>query len=272
MSPRAINDMSDRNYHHHDSSKAASTFQLDALVQQDNKPALNCVHHFEMMTVNEVQQPLIAAEEISKLRKRDRPYLILDIRDVDAYKQGRIVTSKSYPAVRLSRSVNYESKDMIKFKNVPGKLIIVADADESLAAKFATVLIQRGYDNVFVLSGGLRVAKIKFPEQLITPPDFDVDDQDDFDEAFVEDQIHVIEAFLEEALTSGTSRLSSLAPSSSTRNNPGWPSRISSSQSNLPSLMTNNEPNVRHKARQVPLGGNYYPPRPQRTSFNSRRS
>lgn len=269
--------MSDRNYHHHDSSKAASTFQLDALVQPSvaqDKP--HCVHHFEVISTNEVvtaqQQPLI---EESKLRKRDRPYLILDIRDVDQYKQGRIVTSKSYPAVRLSRSVNYESRDMIKFKNAPGKLIIVADADESLAAKFATVLIQRGYDNVFVLSGGLRVARIKFPEQLITPlVDFDVDDQDDLDEAFGEDQIHVIEAFLEEALTSGTSRLSSLAPSSSARNNPGpgWPSRISSSQSNLPSLMSNNEPSVRHKARQVPLGGNYYPPRPQRTSFNSRRS
>ena len=30
LSPRAINDMSDRAYHHHDSTKAASTFMLDA--------------------------------------------------------------------------------------------------------------------------------------------------------------------------------------------------------------------------------------------------
>ena len=60
----------------------------------------------------------------------------------------------------------------------------------------------------------------------------------------------------------------------------GWPSRIessrlSSSQSNLPSLINSisgNDQTIRHKARQVPLGVNYYPPRPQRTSFNSRRS
>ena len=98
-----------------------------------------------------------------------------------------------------------------------------------MAAKFATVLIQRGYDNIFVLSGGLRVAKIKFPEQLITKCDFDVDDQDDFDEMLEEDQIHILEAFLEEAMTAGSgSRMSSRS---------GWPSRISSSQSNLPSLM-----------------------------------
>ena len=119
------------------------------------------------------------------------------------------------------------------------------------------------------------MAKIKFPEQLITPCLYDVDDQDDFDETVGEDQIHVIEAFLEEALTSGTSRLSSVAPSARS----GWPSRISSSQSNLPALTGNQDatgaPQVgmhRHKARQVPLGANYYPPRPQRTSFNSRRS
>ena len=48
-------------------------------------------------------------------KKRDRPYLILDIRDQEQYKQGRIVTSKSYPAVRLSRSVNYETRDMYRY-------------------------------------------------------------------------------------------------------------------------------------------------------------
>lgn len=182
--------MSDREYHHHDSSKAASTFMLEAPPSDPPRPAY-------------VEQPQ-TIEPVNK--KRDRPYLILDIRDQENYKKGRIVTSKSYPASRLIRSVNYETKDMLKYKNVPGKLIIVVDADESMSAKFATTLIQRGYDNIFVLSGGLRVAQIKFPEQLITPCGFDVDDQDDFDESMVEDQIHVVEAFLEEALTSGTSR------------------------------------------------------------------
>ena len=54
------------------------------------------------------------------MKKRERPYLILDIRDEEAFKKARIVTSKSYPAPRLSRSVNYESKDMLKYKNVQG--------------------------------------------------------------------------------------------------------------------------------------------------------
>jgi len=257
MSPRSINDMSDKAYHHNDSTKAASTFQLDAPPPDPPAPVAHHHHHLYDGEINEDQKPM--------LKKRDRPYLILDIRDQDHYKQGRIVTSKSFPAPRLARSVNWETKDLVRLKNVPGKLIVVADSDESKAANFATILVQRGYDNVFVLSGGLRVAKIKFPEQLITPCNFDVDDQDDFDEQMEEDQIHVIEAFLEEALASGTSRLSSMAPSRGS----GWPSRISSSQSNLPSMVDSTQ---RHKPRQVPLGVNYYPPRPQRTSFNSRRS
>ena len=65
----------------------------------------------------------------------------------------------------------------------------MADADESMAARFASTLIQRGYDNVFVLSGGLRVAKIKFPEQLVTPPQHDVDDEDLFDEQIGEERV-----------------------------------------------------------------------------------
>ena len=62
---------------------------------------------------------------------------------------------------RLSRSVNYETREMYRFKNVDGKIIVIVDSDESMSPNFATTMIQRGYDNVFVLSGGLRVAKIK---------------------------------------------------------------------------------------------------------------
>ena len=32
----------------------------------------------------------------------------------------------------------------------------------------ATTLTQRGYDNVFLLSGGLRVATLRYPESLVS--------------------------------------------------------------------------------------------------------
>ena len=116
-------------------------------------------------------EPKNMAQKISSGSNRgkkqpDRPFLLLDIRDQEDYKKFHIAMSKSWPATKLSRAMNYESKEMLRFKNVEGKLIIVVDYDESVAPEFATTLIQRGYDNVFVLSGGVRVAKIKFPEEL----------------------------------------------------------------------------------------------------------
>ena len=115
VSPRSINDMSDRTYHHHDSTKAASTFMLDAPPADPPTP----VAHFVQDAPCDVTE-----EKTTTMKKRNRPYLILDIRDVEDYKKGRIATSKSYPFPRLCRSVNYETKDMLKYKNVTGKLII----------------------------------------------------------------------------------------------------------------------------------------------------
>ena len=56
---------------------------------------------------------------------------------------------------------------MLHYKNKEGKLIVVYDYDEIIAHKFATTLVQRGYDNVFMLSGGIRVTQIKFPSCLV---------------------------------------------------------------------------------------------------------
>ena len=39
-------------------------------------------------------------------------------------------------------------------KNQPGRIIVVYDEDERIAPQAATTLVQRGYDNLFMLSGG----------------------------------------------------------------------------------------------------------------------
>jgi len=61
-------------------------------------------------------------------------------------------------------------------------------------------LTQRGYDNVFMLSGGLRVAGLRFPESLIT------DKGEEEGERLEEGDIIVLERQLEENLLKGTSR------------------------------------------------------------------
>lgn len=67
----------------------------------------------------------------------------------------------------LSRCMNFEIREMLNFRNKPGHIIICYDEDELLAPRVATVLTERGYENIFVLSGGLKVAWKLFPKGLI---------------------------------------------------------------------------------------------------------
>ena len=126
ISPRTINDLSDRNYHHSDSTKAASTFQLD-----DPPPIEPTLPKPEAAARPAFSESSESSSVKINMKKRERPYLILDIREAEEFKRGRIVTSKSYPAVRLSRSVNYESKDMLKFKNIQGKMLFLKNVETS---------------------------------------------------------------------------------------------------------------------------------------------
>ena len=55
---------------------------------------------------------------------------------------------------------------MLRLKNKPRAVIVVYDDDESIASKAATTLTQRGYDNVFMLSGELLHTYINAVETL----------------------------------------------------------------------------------------------------------
>ena len=104
----------------------------------------------------------------SKPEERDRrPFVILDVRETEEYSRAHLVYSQSYHHTRLNRAFDYETKEMLRVKNRPGHILVVCDNDETQASKFATTLTQRGYDNVFMLSGGLRVAQLKYPSGLV---------------------------------------------------------------------------------------------------------
>ncbi|XP_075414780.1 centrosomal protein of 41 kDa isoform X1 [Tenrec ecaudatus] len=98
----------------------------------------------------------------------DCPFLLLDVRDRDSYQQGHIVGAYSYPIATLSRTMNPYSSDILEYKNAHGKIIILYDDDERVASQAATTMCERGFENLFMLSGGLKVLAQKFPEGLIT--------------------------------------------------------------------------------------------------------
>ncbi|XP_078678526.1 centrosomal protein of 41 kDa-like isoform X1 [Branchiostoma floridae x Branchiostoma belcheri] len=108
-----------------------------------------------------------------QVAKIDQPYkntpcLVLDIRDGDSYNQCHIIGAYNYPSAMLSRSMNSFSKELLEYKNAVGKIIIIYDEDERLAPHAATTLVERGVDNLFMLSGGMKVLAQKFPEGFFT--------------------------------------------------------------------------------------------------------
>jgi len=92
------------------------------------------------------------------------PYLLLDVRDEGEYQNCHLTTARNFPSAMLARTMNNFSKEMLEFKNCEGKIIILYDEDERITNNVATTMVERGFDNIFVLSGGLKVLAQKFPD------------------------------------------------------------------------------------------------------------
>ncbi|XP_070764091.1 centrosomal protein of 41 kDa [Enoplosus armatus] len=98
----------------------------------------------------------------------DCPYLLLDVRDRDQYDRCHIISAHSFPVAMLSRTMNPYTREVLEYKNAAGKIIIVYDEDERIASQAATTMCERGFENLFMLSGGLKVIAQKLPEGLTT--------------------------------------------------------------------------------------------------------
>ncbi|XP_069019447.1 centrosomal protein of 41 kDa isoform X1 [Embiotoca jacksoni] len=96
------------------------------------------------------------------------PYLLLDVREREQYDRCHIISALSFPVASLSRTMNPFSRDLLHYKNAAGKIIIVYDEDERTAGQAATAMTERGFDNLFLLCGGLKVIAQKFPSGMIT--------------------------------------------------------------------------------------------------------
>ncbi|CAF1055100.1 unnamed protein product [Adineta steineri] len=112
--------------------------------------------------------PKTANSQLTNFDYEERPYLLVDLRDIDEFNKNHIVSAHHYPAAMLSRCSNNESKELLLYKNHKGKIIVLYDEDEHLAPRSATIMTERGYNNIFVLTGGIRYAVRKFPRGLIT--------------------------------------------------------------------------------------------------------
>eukprot|EP00245_Coleochaete_scutata_P014051 TRINITY_DN5891_c0_g1_i1.p1 TRINITY_DN5891_c0_g1~~TRINITY_DN5891_c0_g1_i1.p1 ORF type:complete len:232 (+),score=42.76 TRINITY_DN5891_c0_g1_i1:61-756(+) len=102
-------------------------------------------------------------------------YLLLDVREKGAFDDCHITKAVSYPAPTLTRSVNAFTSTILEYMNKePDKIIVIYDEDEKISVPTGNLFYEKGVDNVFVISGGLRELGEKYPEliegELPRPP------------------------------------------------------------------------------------------------------
>jgi len=80
-------------------------------------------------------------------------FILLDLRDEDDYKKYHIKEAISFPAPNISRDKIFSQ--LLRFKNHPDKIIAVYMDDERSGTHYAKLLHEKGFDNVYLISGGI---------------------------------------------------------------------------------------------------------------------
>merc|ERR1711907_281896 len=100
-------------------------------------------------------------------------YLLLDLRDEAEFDACHISTAIPYPHTLLTHSTNYFTAEIYRYKNRPDRMIIIYDDDERIAAPAGKLFVEKGVENVYILSGGLRKFCDKHEEFVLgTPPEY----------------------------------------------------------------------------------------------------
>lgn len=84
---------------------------------------------------------------------KDSSFLIIDLRDKSEYLAWHIKESYSLPLMMVNQDKTIP--EVHRFKNQEGKKIICYVSDERNGIAAARALVDRGYENTFLLSGGI---------------------------------------------------------------------------------------------------------------------
>ena len=93
-----------------------------------------------------------------------KPYLLLDVRDSEAYNTYHMIQARCFPFVLMKR--DRAPPELNNFKNKSEHLIVVIADDERLGRDAAKLLTDRGCDNVYLLSGGINEFAIEYPSYI----------------------------------------------------------------------------------------------------------
>lgn len=93
-----------------------------------------------------------------------RDLVLLDLRERDQFEQCRLPLAVSYPATMLNR--DQISPELQRCRHDPSKLLVVYHDNDAATASAATLIMQKGWPSVHVLSGGFEELVESYPEVL----------------------------------------------------------------------------------------------------------
>ena len=91
-------------------------------------------------------------------------FVLLDLREPEDFIRFHIRFAQSFPAPNVTR--DRVLPEMFRLKNQPGKLIIVYAFDERPGVESAQKRATRGFENIYLLSGGLEEFSKQFCQYL----------------------------------------------------------------------------------------------------------
>jgi len=99
---------------------------------------------------------------------QSRDLVLLDLREERDFEQCRLPLAVSYPAARINR--DQVSLELYHCKRDASKLLVVYHDNDQSSAAVATLLVQKGWETVHVLSGGFEEMLQSYPEVLQGQP------------------------------------------------------------------------------------------------------
>ena len=99
-------------------------------------------------------------EELSEIN-----FILVDLREEKEYHKCHIKNAFSYPSSLISQ--DHFLKEMYIVKNKPNSIIIVYHKDDRTGVSVSDLLILKGFENIYMISGGFYDFSYSYPEYMI---------------------------------------------------------------------------------------------------------
>ena len=93
--------------------------------------------------------------------------MLLDLRSQAEFLSGHIRNAISFPAENIQRDQVFAQLSI--YKNKPDKLVVVYHEDERHGILQSRIIFEKGFDNVYLLSGGICIFEEEHPDLIDKP-------------------------------------------------------------------------------------------------------